>query len=211
MPADGFFQKPERGLFIAVLREQKVNGLALLIDRTIEIPPLPLDFNIGFVHAPTLPHRTFAAMEGFLQLGAILDDPQVNGGVIHRHPPHHQLAHERFLERWDYRPAAKGDSWVIVYHPGPKFFADQQARKARQHLASQIAHGTPPLASPPRGPGEALPPLLTNILAVCGDRQNQAAYQKVLREYPEELIRMALAETRQAARDGRVRKTTGAY
>jgi hypothetical protein len=126
-------------------------------------------------------------------------------------PAHHELAHECFLERWDYRPAAKGDSWVIVYHPGPKFFADQQARKARQHLASQIAHGTPPLASPPRGPGEALPPLLTDILAVCGDRQNQAAYQKVLREYPEELIRMALAETRQAAREGRVRKTTGAY
>jgi hypothetical protein len=43
--ADGFFQKPERGLFIAVLREQKVNRLALLIYRTIEIPPLPLDFN----------------------------------------------------------------------------------------------------------------------------------------------------------------------
>ena len=28
--ADGFLQKPERGLFIAVLREEKVNGLALL-------------------------------------------------------------------------------------------------------------------------------------------------------------------------------------
>lgn len=126
-------------------------------------------------------------------------------------PPHHELAHERFLERWDYRPAAKGDSWVIIYHPGPKFFADQQARQARQHLATQIAHGTPPLASPPRDPSASLPPLLTDILGVCGDRQNQAAYQKVLREYPEELIRMALAETRQAAQEGRIRKTTGAY
>ena len=29
--ADGFLQKAQRGLFIAVLREQKVNGLALLI------------------------------------------------------------------------------------------------------------------------------------------------------------------------------------
>ena len=39
--ADGFFQKPQGGLFIAVLREQKVNRLAVLIDRSIEIPPLP--------------------------------------------------------------------------------------------------------------------------------------------------------------------------
>jgi len=39
--ADGFFQKPQGGLCIAVLREQKVNRLAVLIDRAIEIPPLP--------------------------------------------------------------------------------------------------------------------------------------------------------------------------
>ena len=38
--ADGLFQKPERGLFIPVLRQEKVNRLALLIDRSIQIPPL---------------------------------------------------------------------------------------------------------------------------------------------------------------------------
>src|SRR5262244_2955904 len=36
---DGLLQKPERSLFIAVLREQKVNRLAVLINRAIEIPP----------------------------------------------------------------------------------------------------------------------------------------------------------------------------
>jgi len=53
--------------------------------------------------------------------------------------------------------------------------------------------------------------LLAEILAVCGDRTNQAAYQKVLREYPEGLLWMALAETRHAAREARITKNKGAY
>lgn len=126
-------------------------------------------------------------------------------------PAHHELARERFLEHWDYRPAAKEPSWVITYHPGPKFFADQQARESRRHLAARIAHGARPLALAPPAPRPPLPPLLADILTVCGDHQNQAAYQHALREYPEGLIRMALAETRQAAQEGRIRKSKGAY
>jgi hypothetical protein len=126
-------------------------------------------------------------------------------------PAHHELVRERFLERWEYRPAAKGPSWVITYHPGAKFFADQQAREARRHLAARITQGTRPLALAPPAPSEPPPPLLAEILAVCGDPHNQAAYQKVLREYPEGRIQMALAETRQAQQEGRIRKTRGAY
>jgi hypothetical protein len=36
--------------------------------------------------ASTNPHRPLAAVERFFQLGAILDDPPVNGGVIYLHP-----------------------------------------------------------------------------------------------------------------------------
>src|SRR5262249_57345555 len=78
-----FVKKRERGFFTALLREKKVNRWAVLIDRAIEIPPLPLDLNIGFVHAPTHPYRTFAAMECLLELRAIFDDPPIDGGVIH--------------------------------------------------------------------------------------------------------------------------------
>jgi hypothetical protein len=53
--------------------------------------------------------------------------------------------------------------------------------------------------------------LLVDILAVCGDTKNRAAYQKVIREYPESLLRMALSETRQADREQRVKRTKGAY
>jgi hypothetical protein len=124
-------------------------------------------------------------------------------------PAHKELAQERFLDHWEYRPAAKGQTWIITYHPGPKFFADQRARESRRQLAARIATGAQSPA--PLGPSEGTPPLLADILAICGDRQNQAAYQKVLRDYPEELLRMALAETRQAAHEGKIRKTTGAY
>jgi hypothetical protein len=48
---------------------------------------------IGFVHAPTHPHRTLAAMKRLLELRAIFDDPAVNRGVIHLHPP---FLHEVF-------------------------------------------------------------------------------------------------------------------
>jgi hypothetical protein len=126
-------------------------------------------------------------------------------------PAHRELAAEHFLERWEYRPAAKGASWVITYHPGPKFFADQRARESRRQLAARIATGARPATSTPPDPPAHVPPLLADILAVCGDVQNQAAYQKVLRDYPEGLIRMALAETRQAQQEDRIRKTRGAY
>ena len=126
-------------------------------------------------------------------------------------PAHRELAEEHFLDRWEYRPAAKGAAWVITYYPGPKFFADQRARESRRQLAARIATGASPLAPALPSPHADLPPLFAEIIAVCGDVQNQAAYQKVLRDYPEGLLRMALAETRQAQQEGRIRKTRGAY
>jgi hypothetical protein len=67
----------------------------------------------------------------------------------------------------------------------------------------------------PRG-GRAVPTaddtqLLADILAVCGDQHNEAAYRKAIREHPEQVMRMALAETRQAANEGRIGKIRGAF
>ena len=53
--------------------------------------------------------------------------------------------------------------------------------------------------------------LLEEVLQVCGDRQNAAAYRKALRDHPEALIRMVLAETRQAANERRIGKSRGAF
>src|SRR5215831_10845069 len=83
---DGLLQKPQRGCCIPVLREEKVNGLAVFIHRTIQIPPLPLHFDVRLVHPPADPDRPLPAMKRLFQLGAIFDDPAVDGRVIHVDP-----------------------------------------------------------------------------------------------------------------------------
>ncbi len=54
---------------------------------------LALHFDVRFAHPPTDPHQALAAVEGLLLERAILDDPWVNRGVIHRHAP---FLHEFF-------------------------------------------------------------------------------------------------------------------
>jgi hypothetical protein len=65
---------------------QKVNGLAVFVHCTIQIPPHAFYFDIGFIHTPTHPYRALAPVERLFELGAIFDDSPVNGGVIHLHP-----------------------------------------------------------------------------------------------------------------------------
>ena len=53
MLADDFLQKPQRGLLVTVCGQQKINRLPGLVDRPIEVVPLPFDLDIGLVHPPT--------------------------------------------------------------------------------------------------------------------------------------------------------------
>jgi hypothetical protein len=53
--------------------------------------------------------------------------------------------------------------------------------------------------------------LLDWIIEVCGDRENEAAYRKVVRNYHEGLIEMCVGETKQAKREHRIRTTAGAF
>ena len=84
--ADGLLQKPQRGCCIPVLREEKVNGLAVFIHRTIQIPPRSLHFDVRLVHPPAAPDRPLPTMKRLCQLGALFADPAVDGGVIHVDP-----------------------------------------------------------------------------------------------------------------------------
>src|SRR5262249_19717778 len=84
--ADRLLQKAQGGLCVPVLGEQKVNRLAVLIYRAVEITPLALHLDGGFVHAPADPHGTLAPMEGVLQLGTILHHPALDGRVVDRYP-----------------------------------------------------------------------------------------------------------------------------
>ena len=65
-------------------RSQKVNGLAVLVHRTIQIPPLAFDPDVGFVHAPADPHGPFSAMERLFQLRAVFHHPALDGRMVNR-------------------------------------------------------------------------------------------------------------------------------
>jgi hypothetical protein len=114
-----------------------------------------------------------------------------------------------FLERWEYRKSVDGTDYIIIYYPGQKFFSDQRAKEARRLLAEQIDTWQSP--SPQLELIDRSDLLLADIIATCGDQKNQAAYQKIVKDYSEPVIRMALSETHQAQLEGRITKTRGAY
>jgi hypothetical protein len=126
-------------------------------------------------------------------------------------PAHSELLQEHFLANWEYRQAANDQKWIIVYYPGEKFFQDQQAREVRRQLATQMTTQMKRSASHQLTLLDQSSHLLSEILVVCGDTKNKAAYQKVIRESPEGLLWMVLSETRQAEREGRITKSKGAY
>ena len=124
-------------------------------------------------------------------------------------PSHRELQNLGFLERWEYRKSVDGTDYIIIYYPGQKFFSDQRAKEARRLLAEQIDAWQSP--SPQLELIDRLDLLLADIIATCGDQKNQAAYQRIVKDYSEPVIRMALSETQQAQLEGRITKTRGAY
>ena len=52
MTFDRFLEEAYGGRFISILTQQEIDSLALLIDRTVEIAPLTLHFDIGFIDSP---------------------------------------------------------------------------------------------------------------------------------------------------------------
>lgn len=126
-------------------------------------------------------------------------------------PAHKELHREGFLEEWEYRKSADKSDFVITYKPGVKFFQDQKAREARRLLVDQI-NGKPKELARARAEDKFNKELLLeDILKLCGDRQNKGAYMKVINEYPENIVRIVLSETRQASRERRIKKNRGAY
>ena len=124
-------------------------------------------------------------------------------------PAHQELHAQHFLDTWTYRKAADDQEWIVCYWPGKKFFHDQAA--GEDHQPRALRRRTPQAWVGPTAVTADGAQLLEDMLAVCGDRQNEAAYRKAIRKYSKSLIRLALAETRQAANEGRIGKTRGAF
>jgi len=91
--AERLLEKPQRCLFVPVFRQQKVNRLAVFVDRTGQRVSLALHFHRRFIHAPTDPARPLAAMKHCLERRAVLAHPPIARRVIHVHPT---FEHELF-------------------------------------------------------------------------------------------------------------------
>src|SRR5262245_13269125 len=79
-------QEGLRSSSLALWGQQKIHGLALFVDGTIKVGPLPFNFHVGLVEPPALSHRPGAVAKLLLDLWGILNHPAIEGGVIDRHP-----------------------------------------------------------------------------------------------------------------------------
>jgi hypothetical protein len=128
-------------------------------------------------------------------------------------PSHKELQNLGFLESWTYHQTSKRDDYIISYHPGKKFFDDQQEKEARREVATRIDTGNrqEPTSPPQLELVDRTNTLLSDILTTCGDPHSEGSYRKLIATHSEELIRTALSETRQAKLEGRIIKSRGAY
>ena len=83
---DRFVQKPQSRLLITFCRENKINGEAAFINRTVEILPLAFDRNIGLIHTPTSANRPLSLSKFFFHGRSKFQNPAVEGGMVHIHP-----------------------------------------------------------------------------------------------------------------------------
>jgi hypothetical protein len=126
-------------------------------------------------------------------------------------PSHKELKKLELIESWEYRKAAHGTDYIIIYYPGKKFFRDMRDKEARRDQATKIENGRyEPLDQQPALIDEKSI-LLEDILALCGDRENAPSYRKLIDQYSLSLAHAAYSETRQAHLESRIRKSKGAY
>ncbi len=125
-------------------------------------------------------------------------------------PAHNELVREKFLKKWEYLPTSIKGLYIIAYYPGDKFCEDQKARHERKKTVDQIVAGSKSF-SPFEPLTDKQECLVDDILTVCKDSKNRVAYEKIVREKSENLIRTSLSETRMAIHERRIKKTPGAY
>ena len=63
MPLERLAPEPLSGSQVAPLAEPEFNRVAMAVDRAVEIPPVPADFDISLVHMPSPAHGSLAPIE----------------------------------------------------------------------------------------------------------------------------------------------------
>jgi hypothetical protein len=115
-------------------------------------------------------------------------------------PHHRKLKETGFLAKYEWRGRQSQHPWEILSWPGPK--AKDELKRTREFLQPELFQ--PSLS-------DSQHRLLDWILEVCGDHENEPAYRKIIQNYPPGQIEMAIAETKQAKLERRIRRRPGAY
>ncbi len=113
-------------------------------------------------------------------------------------PHHRKLTATGYLAKVDWRGRQSQRPWEVRYWPGPRAKREMKQAKALPRARTLLLTDNQQR-------------LLDWIIDVCGDRENEAAYRKVVQNYHEGLIETAIGETKQAKREHRIRTTAGAY
>jgi hypothetical protein len=82
---EGPFEEPPGCLSVALWSDEHVDDLPELVDRAIDVPPLPSDLHIRLVHLPAVPDAMPTWPGGFGQQRREALDPPVNGDVVDCH------------------------------------------------------------------------------------------------------------------------------
>ena len=73
-----FLEEAYGSRLIPILTQQEIDCLSLLIDRAVEIAPLTLHFDIGFIDSPGCADRTRIFLPHFFEDGNEALDPSQN-------------------------------------------------------------------------------------------------------------------------------------
>src|SRR5215217_7139538 len=79
---EGPFEEPPGCLRVALESDEHVDDLPELVDRAINVPPLPSDLHIRLVHLPAIPDAMPAGPGGLGQQRREALDPPVDGDVV---------------------------------------------------------------------------------------------------------------------------------
>ena len=92
---------------------------------------------------------------------------------------------------------------------GRKIFSGPKGKGGRKQTAQNIANGRKKLPEPKSLDDKQIY-MVDEILNVCGDEENRIAYEKAVRENPENLIWTVISETKLASHERRIKKNKGA-
>jgi len=80
---NSFVQKAASSLLIPPGSQQKIYGVALLIDGTIQIFPLTLDVHVGLIKSPAISNSLAVFTKCLLNTRCVVHDPTLDGAVVY--------------------------------------------------------------------------------------------------------------------------------